>query len=307
MTIVNTIAPIFIIIATGFFIQRYGFLGKNFFEEANRFVFFFSLPFLIFTGIAKSDPSAFGLGTVASVILPTLAILILSLVLGRLFKLRFSTLGTFTQISFHGNVSYIGLAVLFYMLGEDGLRQGSVMVAVLIVANNVLATIILELTGSSAPSRHWLRPFLAVLRNPVVIASFLGVFVLFSGMRLPVMVTRSMTILANIALPMALITIGTSLAVPALKKSLKLSIIASILKLFVLPLLALFSSRIFDVPAGQASAAILLLATPAATTSYIMAQEMGGDAELASNSVTLTILLSAFTFVAWGLYLGIGK
>jgi len=35
-----------------------------------------------------------------------------------------------------------------------------------------------------------------------------------------------------------------------------------------------------------------------------MAQEMGGDAELASNSVTLTILLSAFTFVAWGLYLG---
>lgn len=303
MPIVTTITPIFIIILAGYLIRNYGFLRKDFFDEANRFVFFFSLPLLIFTGIMKSDLSAFSPGPVISVGAPTIAILVASLLVAYAFGLRRGTLGTFTQSAFHGNVSYVGLAVLVYLLGEEALRQGSLMVAVLIIVNNVLATLVLEVTALPRSSRNFLKPLLSVARNPVVIASLLAVLFVLLGISLPVVIVRSMTIMANIALPLALIVIGASLDLPGIKRSLKLSILSTLIKLVILPFLALLCVKGLKLPPLQATVAVLLLCTPTATTTFVMAQEMRGDTQLASNAVTLSTLLSPLAFIAWALYM----
>ncbi len=303
MPIVTTIAPIFIIILAGYLIRNYSFLRQEFFDEANRFVFYFSLPLLIFTGLVKSDLSVFAPGPVISVGAPTIGVLLATLLGAYAFGLRRGTLGTFAQSAFHGNVSYIGLAVLFYLLGEEALRQGSLMVAVLIVVNNVLATVVLEVTALPQSSRDPLKPLLSVLRNPVVIASFLAVLFVLAGISLPVVIMRSMTIMANIALPLALVVIGASLDLPGIRESLRLSIVSTIIKLLILPFLALLCAKALGLPPLQATAAVLLLCTPTATTSFIMAQQMGGDTHLASNAVTLSTLLSPLAFIGWALYM----
>ena len=42
-----------------------------------------------------------------------------------------------------------------------------------------------------------------------------------------------------------------------------------------------------------------MFATPTAVSSFSMAAQMGGDADLAASAVTVTTLLSAFTMFLW--------
>src|SRR5512136_2212348 len=143
MAIIETIVPIFIMILSGYAIKRSGFLKDEFFSDANRFVYFCSLPFLIFTGIMKSNLSGLSFIAIASVVIPTLIVFFSGLGLGRLMGFSGGSLGTFVQATFHGNVSYVGLAVVFYMLGEKGLDQASLIIGFLIITTNGLSTIIL--------------------------------------------------------------------------------------------------------------------------------------------------------------------
>ena len=81
MAVIETIAPIFFIIVFGYLLQQKGLLKAQFIQEANRFVFLFSLPVLIFTGIMKSDIKDIDLINILSVIIPTLVILCLAFIL----------------------------------------------------------------------------------------------------------------------------------------------------------------------------------------------------------------------------------
>lgn len=304
MALFETIAPIFLIILVGWLIKHGHFFKDEFFTEANRFVYFVSLPVLIFIGIVKSGLRSFSLPLILSVLLPTVALCFFGCGLGWLMGLRRGRFGTFVQTTFHGNVSYIGLAVVFYMLGEDALQQGSIIVGFLVLTTNLLSSIILSLVAS-APGRHALRPLLSIVKNPVIISSVAGICAAYAGLPIPGIIMQGMAVLANIALPLALVTIGSSLTLASAKKSWKLGLLASFIKLLVLPSLGILVLNALKLPLREASTSILLLATPVATLTYIMAEQMGGDGNLASNSVTLSTVLSLFTYMGWATVLGI--
>ena len=88
MAIIETIIPIFLIIIFGYILQQRGLLTAQFIQEANRFVFLFSLPVLIFTGIMKSDIKDVALVNILSVIIPTLVILCLAFLLALAMRLK---------------------------------------------------------------------------------------------------------------------------------------------------------------------------------------------------------------------------
>jgi malate permease and related proteins len=297
MVIIETITPIFLIIIFGMALQRKGFLKSHFIEETNRFIFLFPLPALIFSGIAKSSMQDVTVAHIAVAVIPTIAILGIAFGIGLAIGLRQGRLGSFMQVVFHGNVSYIGLAVLFYMMGEEGLKKGSILVGVLVLVNNGLA--IAVLSWISGQHRSLKKALLSIVASPVIIATFAGLLVLYSGIAVPGVMMKSMVMLANIALPLALILIGASISMGTILQSLKYTILASALKLFLLPALALVFCEIVHIPPKEALPAIILLATPTAITSYIMARELGGDSDLASGTVTLSTLLSPLAFVLW--------
>jgi malate permease and related proteins len=305
MNLLETIAPIFLIILAGYVIRRSRLFKDDFFTEANRFVYFFSLPVLIFIGIVQSGLQAFSLPLILSVVVPTVAVFFLGCGLGRLMSLRGGRLGTFVQATFHGNVSYIGLAVVFYMLGENAFRQGSIMVGFLVLTTNLLSSLVLSMAAST-PGQHALRPLLiSIAKNPVIISSVAGICAAYTELPIPVLIMKSMVVLANIALPLALVTIGASLSLAGAGKSWRLGLFASLIKLLVLPGLAILFLKTFRLPPNEASTSIILLATPVATLAYIMAEQLGGDGELASYAVTLSTVLSLFTYMGWAAVLGI--
>lgn len=305
MGLFETIAPIFLIILAGYLIKTSRFLKDEFFVEANRFVYFFSLPVLIFTGIAKSGLQTFSPVPILSVIVPTVLICLFGCVLGRIIGLRKGRLGTFVQSSYHGNVSYIGLAVVFYMLGEEAFRQGSIIVGFLVLTTNVLSSIILSFANSKANPGRGPDVLRAITRNPVIMSSLAGIVAAYVSLPIPAVLLKSMGILANIALPLALVTIGASLTPASVRKSLKLGLLVSGIKLMLVPALGIAFLNMLQVPVKGAVAGILLLATPVATLAYIMAEELGGDSELASNAVTLSTTLSLFTYMGWAIILKI--
>lgn len=297
MAVIETIIPIFLVIIFGFIVQRKGIINNRFISEANRFVYLFPLPLLIFTGIIKSDITAVYISHIFAIIIPTLAIMVLSFIIGYVMRLRSGSLGTFIQTSFHGNVSYIGLAILFYLLGESGLKQGSILIGLMILLNNSMAIAILS--WSSRQEKNIARSLLSIIKTPVIIATFLGLIVIWTGVTIPRSITKGMVIISNIALPMALIMIGASIGVKNIKKTFWFSFASTLLKLIVLPGLSALYFMLLKINFRDIAHVLILLATPTATTSYIMAYEIGGDPELASNTVTLSTTLSPFAFILW--------
>jgi malate permease and related proteins len=297
MAIIETIIPIFLIIIFGYILQQRGLLTAKFILEANRFVFLYSLPVLIFTGIMKSDIKDVGLMNILSVIIPTLVILCLAFLLALAMRLKKGTLGSFVQTTFHGNITYIGLAVLYYMLGEEGLKKGSILIGFLILVNNTLAIAILSWT--SQKHANIFKSLISIAKTPLIVATFVGMLLLYLGIPVPKLLMKSMGILANIALPMALIIIGASMSVGTIKSSFKLSGIVTLMKLMVLPSLSFLFCYLYAIPLRDTLPGIILLATPTATTSFILANELGGDTELASGVIALSTLLSPIAFIFW--------
>ncbi|MGD9577970.1 MAG: AEC family transporter [Syntrophorhabdus sp.] len=297
MAIIETIVPIFLIIIFGYILQQRGLIKAQFIQEANRFVFLFSLPVLIFTGIMKSDIKDVGLTNILSVIIPTLVILCFAFLLALTMGLKKGTLGSFVQTSFHGNITYIGLAVLYYMLGEEGLKKGSILIGFLILVNNTLAIAVLSWTSQKHGSIG--KSLTSVAKTPLIIATLAGMLLLYLGIPVPKILMKSMGILANIALPMALIIIGASMSVGTIKSSFRTSGIVTFIKLMVLPSLSFLFCYLYAIPLSDALPGIILLAAPTATTSFILANQLGGDTELASGVITLSTLLSPFAFTFW--------
>ncbi|HOP86279.1 MAG TPA: AEC family transporter [Syntrophorhabdaceae bacterium] len=297
MAIIETIVPIFLIIIFGYTIHKKGIINDRFISEANRFVYLFPLPLLIFTGIIKSDIKSLFFSHILAVIIPTFALMVLSFFIGYGLKLKSGTLGTFIQTTFHGNVSYIGLAVLFYLLGENGLKQGSILIGIMILLNNGMAIAILSLF--SHHEKNMAKSIISIIKTPVIIATFLGLIFIYAGIPIPNFLFKAMVILSNIALPMALIMIGASIGAKNIKKTFKYSLSSALLKLIVLPGFAAFYFRMLNIAFKDILYVFILLATPTATTSYIMAYEIGGDPELASNAVALSTILSPFAFIFW--------
>jgi predicted permease len=302
-TIVQNLSPVFLVIALGFFARRRGFLPDAFSEAANRLVYTIGIPLLIFGQVAPGDFSRnFRPAQIAAIVAAVLAAAALGLLLAALLRLPAGTALTFAQDCFHGNTGFIALAVLLYVLGPEGLAAGSVLAGFTMLVNNTLSLVLFTFAPRRRRELSW-RTLLGFLGNPIVAATLLGL--LFSALRipLPAVAARSIKIVSDMALPVALLIIGGSLG-PAIRARLPLAHLASAVKLAVLPALGVLFLRLFDAGAGVEVPAVILLGSPAATLSYVMAREMDGDPELAAATVTVSTVLSIVSYTLWLVALG---
>jgi malate permease and related proteins len=126
-----------------------------------------------------------------------------------------------------------------------------------------------------------------------------GMVFSLTGLNLPVIVDRSLKILSGMALPLALLVIGTSISFAQMRQQLRLTVLIGILKLLVLPAAGLILFHLLNLQRMEYLPALILLASPSATVSYVMALEMAGDADMATAAISVTTLVSAVTFTLW--------
>jgi predicted permease len=168
------------------------------------------------------------------------------------------------------------------------------------ILQNFLSVIILQFYSDKDPSRSRAGIVLfKIMGNPVILSAVAGIGFSLTGLPLPMVITRTLEIVSGMALPLALLLIGATLNFDLMKVQLKPVLPAAGIKLGILPGIGMGLYSLWGISPDIYVPGLILLASPSATISYVMAVEMNGDADFAVTAISLSTLLSALTFFIW--------
>jgi hypothetical protein len=301
MHIVSTIIPIFSIVIIGWFIRLKGFIPPEFLGPANRLVFYIAIPAMIFRSVAKASFKAqFNLTVLLITLASVVTVFAVAMLAGRVGKIGKKTLGSYIQSSVHGNLGYIGFAVAYYFMGQEGFVKAGIIGGFIMILQNFLGVIALVLYGKDVPFRENRLFFVQkIFGNPVILSAMAGIFFSVTEIPVPEIIGRILDILGNLALPMALLVIGASLSFEVMRLSVFSVISANFFKLMILPCVGFILYGFYGIAPNEYIPGLILLATPTATIVYIMAKEMDGDPDFAVAAISSSTLISAVTFAFW--------
>ena len=308
MLLVDTLAPLLLLIVLGAILARIRFLGPAFMVDLNKLAFWIALPALLFTSASQATvPDGSTVRLFAVLVAGTAFITLLALGASFVLKMPGSARGTLMQSAFRGNLAYIGIPVLAYSFAESPTADSAkamataVIVMVLTMAMyNILAVVVLQSSTHSSRGIDWRRSVLSIVSNPLLLAGLLGLVVPLLQITLPSFLQRALESLGAAAVPIALMCIGGSLATTQMRGRRSWIVTAALLKVAVLPGLVFFLTRLAGLGPAEQRAALVLASCPTAAAAFVMARQMGGDEALASGSIALSTLLS---FISLGVAL----
>lgn len=305
--ILQSLLPVLLVIALGAALRHGGFLPPLFFVGLNKLVFWVGLPCLLFGEIAAARVSGGEtLRVSALLVVVTLALLPCAWLAARLLRLPPPSRRAFLQGSYRGNLAYVGLPVVVYALAHDA---GARAVATLAMAPtipffNVLSVLVLLPPGSGGRSRGAWRALAEIARNPLILSCLLGLAAMATGVRLPLPLARAVEAVGRIGLPGALLALGGGLTFQGLRGRAGPALAATLLKVALSPLLGLLIAQALGLRGDLRTVALLYAATPTAVASYVMAEQMGADEQLAAAIIVLSTLAAfpamALTLIACG-------
>ena len=287
-------APVFAMLFVGVVLKRVGWINDSFIHTASALVFNVTMPALLFLGIVHADlnaalqPKVLGYFTVATLVSFALA-------WGwSIWLCPREARGIYTQGAFRGNNAVIGLALAASMYGAYGISLGAVLAALVILLYNTLSTIVLAVYSPVIKSDPW-SICKSVFRNPLIISVLAAVPFAAFKIVLPGWLQASGEYLAAMTLPLALICIGGTLSLAALRKSGDLAFSASLLKMIGLPLITTWGAWLYGFRGPELGTLFLYFASPTAAASFVMARAANGNHELAAAIIVITTVMAAVT------------
>ncbi len=301
MNIVSTIVPIFIVIFIGLVAKQRGFFTPDFLDQANRLVYYFAIPAMIFNSISKASlRTQFNLPVIMISLFSLLLITAVAWMASGGLNLPKSSKGTFIQSSFHGNLGYIGLAVAFYYLGDSGFVRAAIIAGFVMILQNILAVIVLQYHGQDGMGRAGISATLkTAIANPVILSALAGILFSLLGFQMPLIIERALSIIKGMALPMALLIIGASLSFEKFKPRFWAVMASCFLKVMMTPAIGLVLFKIFLIDSSNYLPGLIILSSPTATLTYIMAREIGGDSDFAVAAISVSTIFSSMTYGLW--------
>lgn len=297
----ETTLPVFAMVFIGLGLRRLGWIDAAFINTASALVFRATLPTLVFLSIVRADlDTTFNPALMGFFVAATLA----SFLFCWLWALRnvpVSDRGVYVQGAFRGNCGIVGLALAASLYGDYGLSAGGLLLGVVIISYNTLSVIVLT-TYQPGQAASWLRVLGDILRNPLILAVIVALPVAWSGLRLPVWLMTSGDYFASLTLPLALMCIGGTLSLSAMRSDRRVAVSASVMKMITLPMLCTVAAWLAGFEGRELGLMFLFFASPTAAASFVMVKAMHGNDRLAANIVALTTLIASVT-VTLGVFL----
>lgn len=294
--------PIVIAISAGVLLKSVGLLPDRLISLGSAMVFYISLPLLMFTSVLR-QPFADALkpDLVILGVFITLVVFYLGHLLSRHARLRSmpDMRAVVVQASFRGNLGIVGLSLCLNAYGTDALADVSVLMAMLTITYNVLSVwLFVRTDGKPGSTSSYWQITLQMLKNPLITSILAGLLLGVFWSPSQSIVTFADTFVAW-TLPTALLCIGGSLTLQSAQDNRWILFSVSVIKLFIMPTLALALSLLLGLPAREAGMLFLLSASPVAAASYVMVRaycaESSPGVPLAANLVVVTTLLSMLT------------
>ena len=295
MVALNAVAPFLILLGIGFLAVRTGLADRPFMNRLNALNFRLFFPFLMFNNIYSAKPE--DLPSVTLMVMGPLSVILLVLVLmavvPRIVKEN-PRRGVIIQAVFRGNFIIYGIPLTASVFGAEHSSVCGMMVMIIVSLFNVAAVVVLEIFREGGSVR--LKPLLlGLLKNPLLQGCALGLLFFALRIRLPEFVAAPVSSLASLATTLAMIVLGANLVFEEIRKNRKPITAVLLVRLVLLPLVFVSLGWLLGLRGVELFLVLMIFGTPVATASYPMAQNMGGDGQLAGQLVFVSTVASLGT------------
>ena len=285
------LVPVASLIGLGLVLRRSGFLVDAFWPQAERLAYYVLLPCLFVHGLATARLDAVPVASLAAaLVLSTLAVAA-ALVAA---EPRLGLDGAAFTSVFQGGVrfnSYVGVTLAAGLFGAQGVALAAACVAAIVPTVNVLCVLVFARYGAARPTLPGIAR--AVALNPLVLGCLGGAVLQAAGAGLPAAAEPVLRALGQASLPLGLLCVGAALEPGAARGWLRPVLAASVAKFALMPLAAALACAGLGLHGPAAGAVLLFQTLPTASSSYIMARQLGGDAPLMAAITAVQTLLSA--------------
>lgn len=292
LSLLLALVPIAVLIALGHGLRRSRFLADAFWPQAERLGYYVLLPALFVHGLATARLDGVPvLGMALALICATVLVALLLVLLRRCFAVDDAA---FTSV-FQGGVrfnNYVGVSAAAGLFGAQGIALAAVANAAIVPTVNILCVLVFARYGS-AGRMSWKGVVRQMVMNPLLMACAFGILLHITGLGLPAAIEPVLKTLGQASLPLGLLCVGAALDLKAARSWLRPVGLSSVAKFMVMPLVTLAACHLFGLKGEAAIAALLFQALPTASSSYIMARQLGGDAPLMAGIIAGQTLLAA--------------
>lgn len=303
LDVLSAILPVFMLLALGWLLRRMRFPGDAFWAHLDPLVYYVLFPALLVHTFAGVDirrleilPTA--LATVSTILVASLLVFLAR----RTFKVNGPGFSSVLQGVVRFN-TYVGYGVAAALYEMTGITLFSLVVAFVIPTANLISIAGLARYGGDgmANARSVLG---AIVKNPLILSVLLGVLLSSTGIGLPFVIEPFLDILRHGALPLGLLAAGAGLDLAAVRNASRPVLMVTMIRLVLLPLLALGACELFQVGDLSRIAILIYAMMPVSPAAYILARQLGGDATLMAAIVTATTFASIATVPLWILFVG---
>ena len=297
MPVFHALLEVFLLIALGVLLRRVLIREDAQWIGIERFVYFVGFPALLIRTLADAPLGSAPIGAVGGALAS--AVLLMSGICLALRPLLRLDGAAFTSL-FQGATrwqTFVALAVASALYGDSGITLAAVAIAAMIPLLNVIN--VWALARFAAADRPRGRDVLrAILQNPLIWACIIGLALNAANLTWPAPVAALFDSIGRTSLPLGLLMVGGGLRLDRVLRPRAATFVATGLKLVVMPALAIGLGMLFGAhPTGIAVIACCS-AVPTASNAYVLARQMGGDAPLMAEILTVQTIAAAVTLPA---------
>jgi predicted permease len=309
--LIGALVPVFVLVAVGWGIRRVGLMGERGLDEFSKVVYWVLLPTQLFLAIGAVDvrehfdPRALA-AAVAGFVLGLVGCWFATAGLGPAAR------GSIVSGVARPNAAFIGLPVVQLVAATMPAAEAkalitaySVMLGAMVACFNVGAVIAFLLPHHGLGRAGLLRTLRELPRNPLIVASALGVVagLIAPGELSGTVAGRTLELLAGAAIPSALLMTGMELDFHRLHRNTRLLALAATGKLVLVPAITFAVGWMLGLDRATLAAVVVMMACPVAMASAPMARMLGGDVELMAAFIITTTVAAPLTMLAWLLML----
>jgi predicted permease len=205
--------------------------------------------------------------------------------------------GALLQGLFRSNFVIFGLPITESLFGSEKVGVAALLIAIVVPLFNVLSVLALETFRGGKP--NFKKIFIGIIKNPLIIASCLGILTLILKVKIPTPVEKTINDISKLATPLSLLLLGATFKFDEIKKYRKQTTIAVLGKTILVPCIMLPICIMFGYRGVELTTLMIIFAAPTAISSFTMAQQMDSDSELAGQIVVFTSAFCVLTVFMW--------
>ncbi len=294
----NSLAPIFALIILGFTLRKSGIIKMDQWRSVELICFWLLFPALLITTLSGADLAfgtlaPFALALFTTIVVMTLFVWLLRIPLLKFWNVKGSAFTTIFQTStrWHG---FIAFAIVDDLFGSNGLAILAIAFVVIVPYINVVNILVLA-TYAGKQKANLKQIAFTIIKNPLIIGISIGIALNLGNIALPIPVNSTLDLLGRAALGMSLLALGAGISWIAIKTSGKEVLLASLIRLFLTPIIATSLALLFEVSGDVLVILMISASVPTAVNGFILARAMGGDAELYAATSSAQVLISFVT------------